>query len=492
MRLRDLLSDDATIDPQAGSIGIADAIEITGIALDSRAVKPGDLFFALAGSKTDGARFIDAAIASGAVAVAGDHPPPGHAKVPFVATSNPRRALALAAAKFYPRQPRTIVAVTGTSGKTSVAAFTRQVWQSLGHISASIGTIGLVSPKRTIYGSLTTPDPIALHRQLDEIAADGVTHLAFEASSHGLDQYRLDGVRIAAGGFTNLSRDHMDYHPDVAHYLGAKLRLFRDLVPAEGAAVISADHDCSQQVIDAARERRLRILAVGSKGDGAGEGIRLVAAEIDGFAQKLTLEHRGIRYAVRLPLVGEFQIENALVAAGLAIGTGSEPKAVFASLERLEGAKGRLEQVGEHNGAPIFVDYAHKPDALAKALQALRPYAKRKLVVVFGAGGDRDAGKRPLMGAIASENADSVIVTDDNPRSENPQLIRSAILNAARGAKEIGDRAEAIKTAIAGLQPGDALLIAGKGHETGQIVGDRTLPFSDHEAVATALASRVA
>ena len=485
MNLRDLFSDDATIDPQA------EAAVVTGLAVDSRAVKPGDLFFALAGSKTDGARFIDSAIASGAVAVAGD-PPQGDRRVPFVSTPNPRRALALAAAKFYPRQPAIIAAVTGTSGKTSVAAFTRQIWQRLGHESASIGTIGLVSPKRTIYGSLTTPDPIALHRQLDEIAGEGVTHLALEASSHGLDQYRLDGVRIGAGGFTNLSRDHMDYHPDVAHYLAAKLRLFRDLVAADGVAVISADHDCSLAVIDAARARGLRIVAVGRKGNGAGEGIGLIEADIDGFAQKLTLEHRGRRHAVRLPLVGEFQIENALVAAGLTIGTGSEPKAVFAELELLEGAKGRLERVAERNGAPIFVDYAHKPDALAKALQALRPYAKRKLVVVFGAGGDRDAGKRPLMGAIATENADSVIVTDDNPRSENPELIRAAILSAAKGATDIGDRAEAIRTAIAGLQPGDALLIAGKGHETGQIVGDRTLPFSDHDAVASALAPRVA
>jgi UDP-N-acetylmuramoyl-L-alanyl-D-glutamate--2,6-diaminopimelate ligase len=486
MKLRDLFSDDVAIDPQA------EALAVGGIAVDSRAVKPGDLFFALAGVKTDGARFIEAAMASGAVAVAGNHPPQGDLRVPFVVTPNPRRALALAAARFYPRQPQIIAAVTGTSGKTSVAAFTRQIWQSLGHVAASIGTIGLVSPLRTIYGSLTTPDPIALHRELDEIAADGVTHLALEASSHGLDQFRLDGVRVATGAFTNLSRDHMDYHPDVAHYLNAKLRLFRDLVVADGAAVISADHDVSQQVIDAARRRKLRILTVGRNGDGAGEGIRLVGAEIDGLAQKLTLEHRGRSHAVRLPLVGEFQIENALVAAGLAIATGGEPQAVFASLGDLEGAKGRLERVGEHNGAAIFVDYAHKPDALAKALQALRPYAKRKLVVVFGAGGDRDAGKRPIMGEIASENADSVIVTDDNPRSENPALIRSAILAAAHGAKEIGDRAEAISTAIANLEPGDALLIAGKGHETGQIVGNSTLPFSDHEAVAAALAPRVA
>jgi UDP-N-acetylmuramoyl-L-alanyl-D-glutamate--2,6-diaminopimelate ligase len=486
MKLRDLFSADARMDSRAA------ALEIRGIAMDSRAVKSGDLFFALSGSKTDGARFIDAAIAAGAVAIAGDHPPPGEHSLPFVVTRNPRRALALAAAKFFPRQPATIAAVTGTSGKTSVAAFARQIWLRLGHASASIGTIGLVSPKRTIYGSLTTPDPVALHRQLDEIARDGVSHLALEASSHGLDQFRLDGVRIAAGGFTNLSRDHMDYHPDVAHYLAAKLRLFRDLVPPGGAAVISADHDCSQAVIDAARERKLLTMTVGLKGDGTGEGIRLVGAEIDGLAQKLTLEHRGGRHAVRLPLVGEFQVENALVAAGLAIGTGSEPQAVFSALEHLEGAKGRLERVGEHNGASIFVDYAHKPDALAKALQALRPYAKRKLVVVFGAGGDRDAGKRPLMGAIATDNADSVIVTDDNPRSEKPEAIRAAILAEAKGACEIGDRAEAIRTAIAGLQSGDALLIAGKGHETGQIVGDKILPFSDHEAVISALAPRVA
>src|SRR5947208_8251946 len=322
MKLRDLFSDDAAIEPQT------DAVDVKGLAVDSRAVKPGDLFFALAGSKTDGSRFVDSAIHAGAVAVAGDHAPPGGLRVPFVVTSNPRRALALAAARFYPRQPATIAAVTGTSGKTSVAAFTRQIWERLGHASASIGTIGLVSPKRTVYGSLTTPDPIALHRQLDEITGDGVTHLAFEASSHGLDQFRLDGVRIAAGGFTNLTRDHMDYHPDEAHYLNAKLRLFRDLVAPDGAAVISADHDCSQQVIEAAHARGLRIIAVGRNGDGAGEGIRLVDAAVEGFAQKLTLEHRGRKYAIRLPLVGEFQIENALVAAGLGIGTGSEPSAV--------------------------------------------------------------------------------------------------------------------------------------------------------------------
>jgi UDP-N-acetylmuramoyl-L-alanyl-D-glutamate--2,6-diaminopimelate ligase len=481
MKLRELFGDDVSIAPEA------EAIEAKGLAVDSRLVKPGDVFFALAGAKTDGARFIDAAVASGALAIVGDHPPAGSCPLPVVITANPRRALALAAARFFSAQPGTIAAVTGTSGKTSVAAFTRQIWEKLGHVTASIGTIGLVSPTRTVYGSLTTPDPVALHRQLDEIARDGVTHLAFEASSHGLDQYRLDGVRISAGGFTNLSRDHLDYHPDLAHYLAAKLRLFRELIPPGGAAVISADHDCSEQVIDVARARGLRLITVGSRGDGAGEGIRLVDVAVDGFAQSLMLEHRGRRTSVRLPLVGAFQIENALVAAGLAIGIGSEADAVFASLEGLEGAKGRLERVGERNGAPIFVDYAHKPDALAKALQALRPYAKRRLVVVFGAGGDRDAGKRSIMGAIAIENADGVIVTDDNPRSENPEAIRAAILNAAKGAREIGDRAVAIRSAIEELEPGDVLLIAGKGHETGQIIGDRTLPFSDHDAVAAAL-----
>jgi UDP-N-acetylmuramoyl-L-alanyl-D-glutamate--2,6-diaminopimelate ligase len=486
MKLSDLFGDDATIGPQTA------AIEVSGLAVDSRAVKPGDLFFALAGARTDGARFIDAAIAAGAVAIAGDHAPSGGCRVPFVATLNARRALSLAAAKFFPRQPSTIAAVTGTSGKTSIAAFTRQIWQHLGFEAASIGTIGLVSPKQTIYGSLTTPDPIALHRQLDEIAREGVTHLAFEASSHGLDQYRLDGVRVNAGAFTNLTRDHMDYHPDVAHYLAAKLRLFRDLVATDGAAVISADHDHSLEVIEVARQRKLLTITVGHNGDGAGEGIAVAATAIDGFTQRLELIHRGRRYSVHLPLVGEFQIENALVAAGLAVGTGCAPDAVFAALEQLEGAKGRLERVGEYQDAPIFVDYAHKPDALAKALQALRPYAPGKLIVVFGAGGDRDAGKRPLMGAIAAENADEVIITDDNPRSENPAAIRAAILAAAKGAKEIGDRGEAIGKAVAGLKKGDVLLIAGKGHETGQIIGDRVLPFSDHDAVAAALTERVA
>ncbi|OQW60500.1 MAG: UDP-N-acetylmuramoyl-L-alanyl-D-glutamate--2,6-diaminopimelate ligase [Proteobacteria bacterium SG_bin9] len=475
MRLRDLLSADVALD------GAASAIAATGIATDSRAVKPGDVFFALAGSKTDGSKFIARAIEKGAVAIVADRA--SASSVPVIVVTNPRRALALASAAFFAKQPGTIAAVTGTSGKTSVAAFVRQIWEKLGHASASLGTIGIVAPKRTVYGSLTTPDPIALHRSLAELADEGVTHLALEASSHGLDQHRLDGVRVAAGGFTNLSRDHMDYHPTVEHYLGAKLRLFSDLVADGGAAVVAADHEHSAAVCEVARKRGLKLMTVGRNGD----GIRLADAQVDGFAQILKLKHGGKDYSVRLPLVGEFQIENALVAAGLVIGTGGAAAKVFAALEQLEGAPGRLEFIGERNGAPVFVDYAHKPDALEKTLAALRPYATRKLVVVFGAGGDRDAGKRPLMGDIAARGADSVIVTDDNPRSENPAAIRAAIMAAAPGAREIGDRAEAIRAAVDGLQAGDALVIAGKGHETGQIVGDKVLPFSDHEAAQAAL-----
>src|SRR5579883_3078078 len=479
MKLSDLFGEAAVIGPPANSGGI----EVFGLACDSRAVKPGDLFFALSGAKTDGARFIADAISAGAVAVAGQHPPESGCTVPFVSLSNPRRALALAAAKFFPRQPATIAAVTGTSGKTSVAAFTRQIWAALGCEAASIGTVGLVSSKREVYGSLTTPDPVALHRELDTLANEGVTHLAIEASSHGLDQHRLDGVEIAAGAFTNISRDHLDYHRSMADYLAAKLRLFTDLVTRRGAAVINVDHEHADAVVACAKQRRLRLLTVGRKG----EGIRLVDSGIDGFAQRLHAVHAGNDYRLRLPLVGDFQVENALVAVGLVIATGEEPAAAFAALEHLEGAKGRLELVAERNGASIFVDYAHKPDALAKALDALRPYVRGRLVVVFGAGGDRDRGKRPIMGQIAAEKADRVVVTDDNPRSEDAGAIRSAILAAAPEAIEIGDRGEAIRTTIAELSPGDVLLIAGKGHETGQIVGKQVFPFSDHEAVAAAL-----
>ncbi len=396
-----------------------------------------------------------------------------------------RRALALAAAKFYPRQPATIAAVTGTSGKTSVASFTRQIWTALGHAAASIGTIGVVTPAGEQYGALTTPDPVELHRIVDRIAGEGITHLAIEASSHGLDQRRLDGLDVRIAAFTNISRDHLDYHGTFEAYREAKLILFRNLVKQDGVAVIAIDHGFAADVADAARARGLRIIEVGR----TARDIRLVASAIDGFSQVLTLEHDGGKCQVRLPLVGAFQVENALVAAGQAIAAGGDAAAVFAALEGLVGARGRLELVGRKSGAPIFVDYAHKPDALAKALDALRPYVSRKLVVVFGAGGDRDAGKRPLMGAIAAAKADRVIVTDDNPRSESPSAIRAAILTGTSGAEEIGDRNEAIYRAVADLKAGDVLLIAGKGHETGQIIGQKTVPFSDHEAVRDALAA---
>jgi len=477
MKLRDLLSDEARCEARF------DALAIAGLTADSRAVKPGFLFVAVPGTKQDGAAYVPQALAAGAVAVLAERPLELPDGVALVQAPEVRRALALAAAKFFSRQPATIAAVTGTSGKTSVAAFTRQIWSALGHKAASMGTIGLVTPDKAIYGSLTTPDPVDLHRTLDEIAGAGVSHLAMEASSHGLDQHRLDGVRVTVASFTNLSRDHLDYHPTLEAYLAAKLILFERIVRPDGAAVIAADSPEAAAIIAAARRRRLDVMTVGRKGD----GIRLVDAAIDGFAQTLRLAHAGTTHTVRLPLVGGFQVENALVAAGQAIASGGEPSAVFAALERLEGAKGRLELVGRRADAPIFVDYAHKPDALAKAIEALRPYVKRRLVVVFGAGGDRDHGKRPLMGAIAAEKADRVIVTDDNPRSEEPAKIRAAILAAAPGAAEIGDRREAIRRAIGELAAGDVLLIAGKGHETGQIVGKQVLPFSDHEAVAAAL-----
>ena len=477
MKLADLALPDVRFNPRFA------ALELSGIASDSRKVKPGFLFVAVAGTKADGLAFLPQALAAGAAAVMAERKPDLPESVAFIQTDNVRRALALAAARFFPRQPGTIAAVTGTSGKTSVAAFTRQIWNSLGFAAASVGTVGVVSPKGETYGSLTTPDPIELHRTLDQLTGEGVTDLALEASSHGLDQHRLDGVRVSAGAFTNLSRDHLDYHPTMEAYLTAKLRLFSDLIAPGGAAVINVDDCYSAKVLDAAEARGLKVLTVGA----GGEGIRLVHGAIDGFGQIVVLAHAGREYRIRLPLVGAFQVQNAAVAAGLVIATGAEPGAVFAALEKLQGAKGRLELAGTFRSAPVFVDYAHKPDALQKALEALRPYTRGRLTVVFGCGGDRDAGKRPIMGKIAVENADHVIVTDDNPRSENPAAIRRGILAAARGAEEIGDRGEAIRTAVKRLNDGDVLLIAGKGHETGQIVGDRILPFSDQDAVRAAL-----
>lgn len=459
--------------------------EIHGLTADSRKVEPGFLFVALAGTKADGARFAADAVGRGAVAVvAGRDADLGALTVPVLRSGEPRRALALAAARFYARQPATIVAVTGTSGKTSVAAFTRQIWAAAGRAAASIGTIGIVEPSGATYGSLTTPDPVDLARDLARLARDGVTHVALEASSHGLDQHRLDGVAIAAGGFTNLSRDHLDYHPSVAAYFDAKMRLFETLVPAGGPAVVDVDSPDGPRAVERIVAAGRRPFTVGR----AGADLRLLAVEIAAGTQRLTIEAGGTRHQVVLPLLGTFQVSNALVAAGLAIVTGTPVATAIAALGNLVGAPGRLDRVGATpEGAPVFVDYSHKPDALEKVLEAVRPYTAGRLVVVFGCGGDRDPGKRPIMGEIATRLADVAIVTDDNPRSEDPAEIRRQILAGAPGAIEIGDRGAAIAHAVGLLRAGDVLIVAGKGHETGQIVGKTVLPFSDHDSVARAL-----
>ncbi len=462
-----------------------DRIPIEGLAADSREVRPGYLFAALPGVKTDGARFIADALARGATALLvpqGAKPATGSAAI--IEDSDPRRRLALIAARFFARQPETTVAVTGTNGKTSVASFVRQLWAGEGLKAASLGTVGVVSPSGTKTLTHTTPDPIALHRILASLAGEGVTHLALEASSHGLQQRRLDGVVFAAGAFTNISRDHLDYHPSFEDYFAQKLRLFTELLPQGGTAVVDIDTDAGKHVAAVAKSRGLDLVTVGVDG----KTLRLVSAERDGFGQRLIIEHEGREHRVRLPLVGAFQASNALVAAGLVMATGASAATALPMLETLQGARGRLDLAGTaRGGAPVFVDYAHTPDALAKALDALRPYVERRLVVVFGCGGDRDKGKRPEMGRVAVTKADRAIVTDDNPRSEAPATIRSEILAAAPGAVEIGDRARAIAEAVAGLERGDVLLVAGKGHETGQTIGTKVIPFSDHDAVAAAL-----
>ena len=481
MRLTHLLVPEI-VRPPAGLVDV----DVTAITADSRAVAPGALFAALPGSRSDGAQFVPQAVAKGASAIlASDGVDLGDVSVPILRASDVRRALALMAARLYSGQPETAVAVTGTSGKTSVVEFTRQIYAAAGRRAASVGTIGVVKPDGGVYGSLTTPDPVSLHRMLSELAAEGVTHLAFEASSHGLDQRRLDGVRLSAGAFLNLGRDHLDYHPTVEDYLAAKIRLFDTLLDTGKPAVINSDDPFSVKVIAAAQKRGHKVLTVGR----TGTALRLEALAPDGFGQRLQVSDGASRYDVRLPLLGAYQASNALVAAGLAISTGEAAGPVFAALEHLKGVSGRLDVVGEANGGLVIVDYAHKPDALEAALKALRPFAKRHLVCVFGCGGDRDRGKRPIMGRIAVDLADRVIVTDDNPRSEQPEAIRAEILADAPGATEIGDRAAAIEAAIAGMQEGDVVLIAGKGHETGQIVGNTVIPFSDHDAARAALAN---
>ncbi|AOO83312.1 UDP-N-acetylmuramoyl-L-alanyl-D-glutamate--2,6-diaminopimelate ligase [Bosea vaviloviae] len=458
---------------------------VTGVVFDSRKAAPGAVFVALAGAKADGARFIADAVARGATAIVSGQPRPQDldGAIVFAQVGDPRLALSLAAAVVHPRQPATIVAVTGTSGKSSVADFTRQIFQVLGHEAASLGTVGIVTSKGSKYGSLTTPDPLSLHASLDKLAGEGITHLAMEASSHGLDQRRLDGVRLAAGAYLNLGRDHLDYHPTVEDYLDAKLRLW-DLLPAGAPVVINRDGAFADKASAAAVAKGHPIIGVGC----AGETLTLLEVLREGFSQRLQVRAQGREIEVVLPLVGDFMAGNALVAAGLAVAAGEAPEAALNALSGLVGVPGRLERVGSLKGGLAVVDFAHKPDALEAVLATLRPYAAGRLICVFGCGGDRDRGKRPVMGQIAADLADLAIVTDDNPRTEDPGAIRAEILAASPKLTEIGDRAKAIRHAVGLLGTGDVLVVAGKGHETGQIIGDRTLPFSDQDVVRAAIA----
>ena len=481
------------LDYLAAGLSVPDAagdLKIAGLTADSRKVQPGFLFAAFKGLSVDGTRFVPDAVAAGAVAIlcAADTVDAVRdlcaADTVVIGAEEPRQVFARMAARFYGAQPDTIVAVTGTAGKTSVAHFVRQIFQAAGHPAASLGTLGIVKPDGESYGGLTTPDPVALHQQLAALEEEGINHAAMEASSHGLDQFRLDGVRLTAAAFTNLGRDHMDYHPTIEDYLRAKLRLFTDLLPAGGTVVVDPGERYADRVLAVAQERGLPVFTVGE----TGQDLKLTGLKPAGAGQELTLQTTRGEYKVTLPLIGRFQVANALVAAGLAISAGLDTGAVLRALENLKGAPGRLELAGRtEQGGLVFVDYAHKPDALDNALAALKPFTGGKLSVVVGAGGDRDPGKRELMGEAAARHADLVIVTDDNPRSEDPALIRKAVLSGAPGALEIGDRYEAIAEGVRRLKSGDILCVAGKGHETGQIVGDTVIPFSDHEAVTRAI-----
>ena len=475
IRLSHLLLHDAQL-PKIGDM------QISGVTSDSRDVQPGFVFVALPGIKADGASFIPQAIANGAVAVVCQTG--NFSSDVAIQSENPRQLLSVMAARFYDRQPDTIVAVTGTNGKTSVTVFVRQIWEAMGFRAASLGTIGVVGPNGSEYLSHTTPDPVKLQALAASLRDDHVQHLAIEASSHGLAQYRLDGLRLTAAAFTNLTRDHLDYHATLDDYFNAKMRLFDELLPTSAVAVINADMPEAAEILDHVKAKGLRAFTVGNKG----ADLCLLETKRLGLGQSLKIKSATATYDISLPLVGEFQASNALVAAGLVIASGGEETLALHALESLKGARGRLELAGvTQAGASIFVDYAHTPDALETAITALRPSADKKLVVVFGCGGDRDKGKRPLMGEIAGRLADVTYVTDDNPRTEDAAQIRREILSAVPQAIEIGDRATAILKAVKSLGAGDILLVAGKGHEEGQTVGKTIIPFSDHDAVAAAL-----
>ncbi len=473
MRLIDLIGGNGVI-AGAGDI----EREIAGLTADSRQVAPGFLFAALPGTKTDGAAFIADALAKGAAAILAQPGTglPAGSNATLILDANPRRRLALLAAAFHGRQPETVVAATGTNGKTSTVTFTRQIWASQGCQAASLGTLGVVAPGYADPESLTTPDPVTLHETLARLSDLGVTHLAMEASSHGLDQCRLDGVRIAAAAFTNLTRDHLDYHGGMEAYFQAKARLFTEVMAPKGWAVLNADSPEFERLAALAGAKGHQILDFGRNA----RSLQLIEASAVEHGQTVDLAILGRRHTIKLPLAGDFQIMNALAALGLVIAAGLHPEKALAALESLEGVPGRMQLVASRScGAAIYVDYAHTPDALETVLTALRPHAARRLAVVFGCGGDRDRGKRPQMGAIAARLADRVFVTDDNPRSEEPSAIRRAILEACPDAIEIADRKDAIHAAVSQLEAGDVLVLAGKGHERGQIIKGAVHPFDD-------------
>jgi UDP-N-acetylmuramoyl-L-alanyl-D-glutamate--2,6-diaminopimelate ligase len=464
-----------------------DVTSLKGLTLDSRSVKKGYLFAALAGAKTDGRKFIASAIQNGAKAIlaeTGTELPAGTKDIKLITDDNPRRALSLIAAAYYKRQPEMIAAVTGTNGKTSTVHFTKQLWKSAGLKAASIGTLGVRAPGMIRSGSMTTPDPVSLHAELADLAAAGVTHLAMEASSHGLHQYRLDGVRVSTAAFTNLTRDHLDYHKDMEEYFDSKLRLFTDIMQ-KGTAVLNADIPEFAALKKLCEKAGHKIISYGFKAD----DLKIASATPAPHGQEVSLQADGKTYKIMLPLVGGFQVMNALCALGLVLADDRKnTQAYIKELENLEGVPGRLQLVdGNANGAAVYIDYAHTPDALENILKSLRPHTTGKLVCVFGCGGDRDAGKRPVMGKIASDLADRIIITDDNPRSEDPAAIRAQILKGATGAQEISGRRAAIQQSIAALKPGDVLVIAGKGHEQGQIFADHTEHFDDYEEAEAAM-----
>ncbi len=448
---------------------------VTGFAIDHRKIAPGTVFGAFRGIRFNGEDFIAEAVARGAVAVVA-RPEVKVEGAAHIATDHPRTEFARIAARFYAPFPETSVAVTGTNGKTSTVEMVRQLWRMAGHHAASIGTLGVTTAGEMVSTGLTTPDVVTFLSNVAGLAREGVTHLAFEASSHGLSQYRTEGLPVRAAAFTNLSRDHLDYHKDMADYFTAKLRLFADVLDPDGAAVVWADDPHSERVIDIARMRGNRVITVGEHGD----TIRLVSRAPTLLDQKLVIAFGGEEYRVGLPLIGGYQAANALIAAGLVIATGGDPAQTFANLARLQPVRGRLERAAiSRSGAPVYVDYAHTPDAIEAAIAALKPHAAGRLILVFGAGGDRDPGKREPMGMAAVAGADLVFVTDDNPRGEDAASIRREVMKGCPQATEIGDRRAAIEAAVAAAGPEDIVLIAGKGHEQGQIVGEMILPFDD-------------